>query len=122
MVVLGAGLVGMPLPLVGVGLVFLAAIGSRWDVDTDGRSLFIRGAFRSAEVPLTQVSEVRLLWRMQGPRIAVTCTVETPFGRRVVFEPTLDWMATAYEHRVARELRGLVARAKERGDPRTPKS
>ena len=94
LVLLGAALVGMPLPLVGVAFAFLAVA--------------VRGAFRSAEVPLGQVSDVRLVWRMRG---------ETPFGRSVIFQPTMDWMATAYEHRVVRELEGLVARAKELADP-----
>ncbi|MGZ6028358.1 MAG: hypothetical protein ACXWK5_02975 [Myxococcaceae bacterium] len=35
----------------------------------------------------------------------------------IVFEPTLDSMGTAYEHKVARELLELVARAKEAGAP-----
>jgi hypothetical protein len=94
----GLGLVGL---LDGLGLS---------EVETDGLYLYVSNLLRKGRVPLTDVAEVSLgVWPRF--RIIVDLRGETPLGRRIAYEPPMDWMATAYDHRGVRELKALVAQA-----------
>jgi hypothetical protein len=95
---------GLPLPLVLRELPLS-------NVETDGLSLYVSQLFAKAQIPLTEISAVRLgLW--PTTRIIVEFRSQTAIGPRLSFEPPGDWMATAYDHRSVRELRALVAQAK----------
>jgi hypothetical protein len=95
---------------------FLLLIGWRYvplsEVETDGLFLYVSQLRASARVSLTDVAAVRLGWWPRTFRVIVELRAETPVGRRVVYEPPMDWMATAYDHRAIRELRALIAQAR----------
>ena len=113
---------GLPVFLViAVLLLFNAwGVAPLSEVETDGRFLYVSQLRASARVPLTDVSEVRVGWWPKSFRVIVELRTETPVGKRIVYRPPTDWMATVHDHRAVRQLQALIyeARAAEqRPDP-----
>jgi hypothetical protein len=94
---------------------FFLLLGLRFvplsEVETDGLFLYVSQVLSSAQVPLTDVSAVDVGWWPSSARIIVEFRGKTSVGKRVSYEPPIDWMGTAYDHFSARELRALVEQA-----------
>jgi hypothetical protein len=105
---------GLPVFLVIAGLLLFNAWGVAplSEVETDGRYLYVSQLRASARIPLTDVSEVRVGWWPKSFRVIVELRTRTPVGKRIVFRPPTDWMATAYDHRAVRELQALIYEAR----------
>jgi len=84
-------------------------------VSSDGCSLFVSNYLRSATIPLSDVADVRESRWLNIHRITIRFGRVTPFGWKITFMPTLDWLAFFRGHLVTKELRALVAAAKEGG-------
>jgi len=109
---------GLPVFLVVAVLLLFNAWGVAplSEVETDGRFLYVSQLRASARIPLTDVSEVRVGWWPKSFRVIVEFRSKTPVGKRIVYRPPTDWMATVRDHRAVRELQALIyeARAAER--------
>jgi hypothetical protein len=105
---------GLPVFLVVAVLLLFNAWGVAplSEVETDGRFLYVSQLRASARVPLTDVSEVRVGWWPKSFRVIVEFRTRTPVGKRIVYRPPTDWMATSYDHRAVRELQALVHEAR----------
>jgi hypothetical protein len=96
---------------------FFLLLGSQYvtlsEVETDGLFLYVSRLRKKACIPLIDVASVRLgwWWLPRAHRVVVELRTATPVGTRIAYEPPMDWMATAYDHRAVRELRALIAQA-----------
>ena len=95
---------------------FLLLLGCRFvplsEVETDGLFLYVSQLLSAGRVPLTDVSAAQVGWLPNSSRIIVEFRAETSVGKRISYEPPIDWMSTADDHRSVRELRALIAQAK----------
>jgi hypothetical protein len=97
---------------------FFLLLGSQFvalsEVETDGLFLYVSRLRKKACIPLTDVASVRLgwWWAPRAHRVVVELRTPTPVGTRIAYEPPMDWMATAYDHRAVPELRALIAQAR----------
>jgi len=105
-----------------IGIPLVILMGNLWRAfplaraETDGRTLFLERRGRMAAIPLTEVANVDVeLFHGYRRALRISFRQRTPLGRWVVIEPAgpIDWFATAYDGRDLRELRQLVAGARD---------
>ena len=105
----------LPIVLVPAAGLLVAAWGAfpLSEVETDGLFLYVSQLRSSARIPLSDVSAVRVGWWPRSSfRVVVEFRSQTPVGKRIVYEPPMDWMGTMFDHRAVRELRALIAQAR----------